>query len=167
MFNWDMETNTITLGQFLNSKIFHDFCSISPDGKHFATYFLDKPNKNGWNICVSVSRPPYFTAIAFKEHNDVFRGDVGGWASSNEFKIFTNNGGVVDGVEVGSIIAKGCDGTGQSFRHLDGPYKIQEKIVDVSNSSLIVDDVELMNFRDYKEHVSMPAPSDYPIKINI
>jgi len=66
MIRWDLETDQFDLGQWLNCTVKTERSGLSEDGKLFAYYALDYRRKSQieGGPHVSISRPPYFSALA-------------------------------------------------------------------------------------------------------
>lgn len=93
MLVWDLNTDTVTPGQWLTGKVFTERCDISPDGKHvvvFSRGYSVEPL--GVNLAqvetlparywTTVCRPPFFSPIAVWATLMSYCG--GGFWTSNE-----------------------------------------------------------------------------------
>jgi len=64
MLRWDLKTDKVQAGQWLNARVYERRADLSPDGRHlifFAATHKGGPASN-WT---AISRPPYFTALHF------------------------------------------------------------------------------------------------------
>lgn len=66
MIRWDLKTDEFEMGQWLKARVYEDQCDLSPDGQLFAYQANDghylRPEGGVYSV---VSRPPFFTALAF------------------------------------------------------------------------------------------------------
>lgn len=63
---WHTDSDTFEHGQWMKNRVYERRCDLSPDGSLFAYFAFGsshdtEPGKDSW---VSVSRPPWFTALA-------------------------------------------------------------------------------------------------------
>lgn len=63
MLRWDLATDRVVGGQWLSGRLYLDRCDLSPDGE-LLVYFCGKFNAKV-HAFTAVSRPPFFTALAF------------------------------------------------------------------------------------------------------
>lgn len=63
MLRWDLEKDELTAGQWLKGSVESSASNVSPDGQ-LVVYSATKGGKG----FTAVSRPPYFTALAFWPH---------------------------------------------------------------------------------------------------
>lgn len=63
MLRWDLATDEIEPGQWLSGRLYEERCDVSPDGR-LVVYFAGK-FKKAVDTFSAISRPPYFTALAF------------------------------------------------------------------------------------------------------
>lgn len=97
---WDLNSDEITGGQWLQGRVYTKRCDVSPDGKHLviaaANYSVSHRKKNqatvsdlrmtdGWT---AISKPPYFTAVALWFTGCAWNG--GGIWNTNE-ELWINN----------------------------------------------------------------------------
>ncbi len=79
MIRWHTDTDTFEVGQWLHAKIFDLRCDISPDGQFVISFvarinrktLADKEFTYSWT---TISRPPYFTALALWPKGDSWNG---------------------------------------------------------------------------------------------
>ncbi|RYG27251.1 hypothetical protein EON82_00185 [bacterium] len=67
MVRWDLKTDEFEVGQWLNARVYEDQCDLSPDGQLFVYQANDGQysTREFGGVYSVVSRPPYFTALAF------------------------------------------------------------------------------------------------------
>jgi hypothetical protein len=75
MLRWNLRDDALTPGQWFVGRVYERACSLSPDGELFLYYA-----RKGPNTFTALSRPPYFTALAFWPHNTFVTG--GGFFAS-------------------------------------------------------------------------------------
>jgi len=89
---WDLNSDTVTPGQWLKGRVHTGRCDVSPDGRYLVLTATNYANQyrpqehvlshphlaNGWT---AISRPPYFTALALWFTGDGYSGG-GVWASN-------------------------------------------------------------------------------------
>jgi hypothetical protein len=63
MLRWDLATDRVEGGQWLSGRIYEERCDLSPDGA-LLVYFAGK-FKPEVDTFTAISRPPFFTALAF------------------------------------------------------------------------------------------------------
>jgi hypothetical protein len=63
LIRWDLRTDVLTLGQWLVGTVYTGPSGLSADGELLVYYA-----RKGRQTFTAVSRPPYFTALAFWEH---------------------------------------------------------------------------------------------------
>lgn len=71
LLTWNLETDTLTPGQWFRGRIYDRRCDLSPDGEllvYFAGY------RGPYRSWTAVSRPPYLTALAFWPKGDGWGG---------------------------------------------------------------------------------------------
>lgn len=85
MLLWDLDTDTVTSGQWIKAKILTPYAQVSDDARYVAFLASDyryrkKSHRLSWprhvrnhTRWVAVSRPPYFTAIGLWSAVDIFR----------------------------------------------------------------------------------------------
>ncbi len=75
---WDLETDRLTLGQWLKGAIYERRADLSPDGRHMI-YFAGthRPSGETGGTWTAVSRAPYLKALALWGKGDAWCG--GGW----------------------------------------------------------------------------------------
>ncbi len=61
MWHWNTETDEFTAGQWFRGRCYEDSCDISSNGR----YFISRMAKRGDDYHTSISRPPYFSALAY------------------------------------------------------------------------------------------------------
>jgi hypothetical protein len=63
---WHTETDAIEHGQWMHARVYERRCDLSADGSLFVAFVRDSagPNQANADTWVTVSRPPYFTALA-------------------------------------------------------------------------------------------------------
>ncbi|EGF90901.1 hypothetical protein ABI_23130 [Asticcacaulis biprosthecium C19] len=65
LLTWDLESDTLTAGQWFKGRIYERRCDLSPDGEllcYFAAKHHGRPGT--WT---AISRPPYLKALALWE----------------------------------------------------------------------------------------------------
>lgn len=77
LLRWDLRDDTVRAGQWLIGRVAPGPCGLSPDGE-----LLIYEARKGTQTFTAVSRPPYFTALAFWEYASPWTG--GGFFSANE-----------------------------------------------------------------------------------
>ena len=89
LLRWDLRDDTVRAGQWLIGRVAPGPCGLSPDGE-----LLIYEARKGTQTFTAVSRPPYFTALAFWEYASPWTG--GGFFSANEvtdvWSYFATNG---------------------------------------------------------------------------
>ena len=87
---WDRRTDELTVGQWLNGRIYERRSDLSPDGKYLIYFALnghwDSESKGSWT---AVSRAPYLRAIAMFPKGD---GWHGGGLWTGERRYWLNDG---------------------------------------------------------------------------
>lgn len=69
---WDLANDTITPGQWIKARVYERRCDLSPDGEMLAAFIArHKPPLGTWT---TLSRPPYFTALALWPKGDAWGG---------------------------------------------------------------------------------------------
>jgi hypothetical protein len=76
LLTWDLATDTVTEGQWLNGRIYERRCDLAPEGD-LLLYFAASYRKPYYSWS-AVSRPPYFTALALWPKGD-------GWGGGGHF----------------------------------------------------------------------------------
>ncbi len=68
MISWSIDNDTIVKGQWLTKKKI-DFkrCVLQNDGEFFRYVMIEPP----YNICLIISKPPYFTALGIEKNLDM------------------------------------------------------------------------------------------------
>ncbi len=75
---WDRATDTFEDGQWLRARVYEERCDLSADGAHFIYFALDgRWHGESSGSYSAISRPPYFTAVAFFPQGDCW--GSGGW----------------------------------------------------------------------------------------
>ncbi len=74
--HWDLETDRITLGQWLKGRIYERRCDLSPDGRHMIAFAgthnpFDTETGGTWT---AVSRTPWLTALDLWPKGDSWNG---------------------------------------------------------------------------------------------
>ena len=69
-FGWDLDTDTITPGQWLMGRLYERRADLSPDGRHMI-YFVKKGRRGSWT---AISRAPWLKAITFYPWGDCWNG---------------------------------------------------------------------------------------------
>ncbi len=69
---WDLRDDTLAAGQWFFGRIFERRCDLSPDGE-LLVYFAAK-HTGPYRTWTAVSRPPFFTALAFWPKGDTWGG---------------------------------------------------------------------------------------------
>ena len=70
---WDRETDRFVEGQWLRKHVAPDYCSVSPDGRHFLYHVRNaKPDTPASESYTVISQPPYFTALALFPQGSTF-----------------------------------------------------------------------------------------------
>jgi len=77
LLRWDLRDDTVRAGQWLIGRVAPAPCGLSPDGE-----LLIYEARKGAQTFTAISRPPYFTALAFWEYASPWTG--GGFFSANE-----------------------------------------------------------------------------------
>ncbi len=88
---WDLETDRVTPGQWIKGKVFVERSDVSQDGRYLIAAVSNYTRMHGENpldFWTAISRPPYFTAIAFFESTSTYEGG-GFWKSKTE--VWLNN----------------------------------------------------------------------------
>lgn len=76
-FLWNRQDDSFVLGQWLKGRIYQYRCDISPDGKHWMYFAMDRFSKT----MTVVAKTPYLKALDFITQDDVWNG--GGLFKSN------------------------------------------------------------------------------------
>jgi hypothetical protein len=76
VLNWDLETDTLTPGQWFRGRIYDRRCDLSPDGKLLVYFAGYRGEYRSWT---AISRPPYLTALALWPKGD-------GWGGGGLFQ---------------------------------------------------------------------------------
>lgn len=76
MARWDLQTDTLTHGQWLAGRVYPEVSGLSPDGRLLVYYA-----RKGARTFTAVSQPPYFTALAFWENTSPWT--AGGFFQDN------------------------------------------------------------------------------------
>ncbi len=76
MLRWDLRTDELVAGQWLVGRLYESACGLSPDGELLVYYA-----RKGRLKFTAVSRPPYFTALAYWE--DGWPPTAGGFFDGN------------------------------------------------------------------------------------
>lgn len=63
LLRWDLATDRVEGGQWLSGRVYEERCDLSPDGE-LLVYFAGK-FKSKVDTFTAISRPPFFTALAF------------------------------------------------------------------------------------------------------
>lgn len=115
LLSWDLDTDTLTPGQWFRGRIYDRRCDLSPDGEllvYFAGY------RGPYRSWTAISRPPYLTALAFWPKGDGWGG--GGLFSTsrslalNHRPPLSEHSRGVDGDEM--RLAPECDPLPKGFR---------------------------------------------------
>ena len=63
---WHTDTDTFEHGQWIHARVYERRCDLSADGSLFVAFVRDsaRPNQANRDTWVTVSRPPWFTALA-------------------------------------------------------------------------------------------------------
>lgn len=89
-FLWDLESNSVTIGQWFKGRIYSLRADLSPDGKHMIYFAMDgrwsREAKGSWT---AVSRAPFLKAIALYPKGDCWFGG-GLWKDNTRYWL---NGG--------------------------------------------------------------------------
>src|SRR5215469_5959559 len=72
LLSWNLETDEIDAGQWLKARIYERRCDLSPSGEKLV-YFAANFRKPFYSW-TAISRPPYFTALAFWPKGDCWGG---------------------------------------------------------------------------------------------
>ena len=72
MLLWNLRDDTIEAGQWFFGRVYERRCDLSPDGE-LLVYFAAK-HTGPYKTWTAVSRPPYFTALAFWPKGDTWGG---------------------------------------------------------------------------------------------
>lgn len=113
---WNRRSGDVSLGQWLNGRIYEHRSDLSPDGKHLIYFAYHGGRGQGWT---AVSRAPWLRALAWLRQEHTWHG---GGAFTSDGKVFLNGGGelpVIDGLEQASpdVLPHGTDGF-----HMGGLY---------------------------------------------
>ena len=65
VMKWDLENDVIEHGAWIKAKLYPQYSSISPNGKHICTRLRQghKEDEPKWNTCFSVSTHPWLQAL--------------------------------------------------------------------------------------------------------
>ena len=77
LLRWDLRDDTVTAGQWLVGRVAPGPCGLSPDGE-----LLIYEARKGTKTFTAISRPPFFTALAFWEYASPWTG--GGFFAAND-----------------------------------------------------------------------------------
>ncbi len=83
---WDLDTDILEFGQWINKKVPMRNCDVSPSGK-YVIYYVD--NSEHMNCRTIISKAPYWTALTAWEHGDALF-DSGGGLFESEKSILLN-----------------------------------------------------------------------------
>lgn len=100
MLRWNLRNDRIEGGQWIEARIHVDRCDISPDGELVAA-FVASNRRKPWTW-TSISRPPYFTALAVWPKGDSWGG--GGLFGSDTHLFLWHDTGVKDGIEQSRLL---------------------------------------------------------------
>lgn len=66
LLTWDLNTDEVTSGQWLSSRVHFERCDLSPNGKLLIYFAANYKPKADWqeHSYTAISRPPFFTALA-------------------------------------------------------------------------------------------------------
>jgi hypothetical protein len=84
---WHTDTDEIEYGQWFHGRLPENRCDLSPDGSLFI-YFASKYGTQ-FNTWTTISRPPYFTALALWPLGDSWGG--GGWFADERTVLLGHN----------------------------------------------------------------------------
>lgn len=70
---WNRQTDTFTLGQWLQGQIYEDQSDLSPDGKHFLYFAMGKGSYERW---IALSKTPYLKALDFYKGSSCIGGGL-------------------------------------------------------------------------------------------
>jgi len=92
MILWNTDNDTFEDGQWLRHKVYHEHCSLSPDGRYFIYTALngkwDSITKGSYT---AISHPPYFTALALYPHGDMWSVGGGRFVGNNLYILNTHS----------------------------------------------------------------------------
>lgn len=84
-FLWDLDRDTVTVGQWFKGRIYPMRADLSPDGKHMIYFAMDgrwsSESKGSWT---AVSRAPFLKALAFYPKGDCWYGG-GLWRDNHQY----------------------------------------------------------------------------------
>lgn len=64
VLGWNLDTDEVSLGQWLMGRIFVRRCDLSPDGRHLIYFTMHNSRPADLDVCwTAVSRAPYLTAL--------------------------------------------------------------------------------------------------------
>lgn len=86
MIIWNLDNDTLELGQWINKKVPMRNCDVSPSGKYMI-YFVD--NFGNGDSRTVISKPPFWTALTAWGHGDALF-DTGGGLFVDEKTILLN-----------------------------------------------------------------------------
>ncbi|MBS1721416.1 MAG: hypothetical protein JSS66_00250 [Armatimonadetes bacterium] len=96
MLLWNLDTDEVTPGQWVTSRVHTDWCDVSPNGRYLVSLLADYSDRHArkvernhglsdrWAVTnwTTISRPPYFTALAVWFGGSYAGG--GGWWDDDE-----------------------------------------------------------------------------------
>ncbi|MDI2090518.1 hypothetical protein [Commensalibacter oyaizuii] len=68
LVRWDLRNDTLEHGQWLKGRVYEKRCDLSPSGEYLI-YFISRMDSKGY-CGTMVSKPPFFTALAYWKHGD-------------------------------------------------------------------------------------------------
>jgi hypothetical protein len=90
---WNLETDELSLGQWLKGRIYEMRGDLSPDGKYMIYFAMDGRWQKGPGSWTAVSKTPYLKALAFYPKGDCWFGG-GLWTGNRTYNV--NGGGVAE-----------------------------------------------------------------------
>lgn len=94
MLLWNLDTDEVTSGQWVKARVYAGACDLSPNGDLLVAMLGDwgdgrgqrHGRKHGTGGYTTISRPPYFTALAVSVHGTTWWGG-GFWRSNDHLEL--------------------------------------------------------------------------------
>jgi hypothetical protein len=158
MLKWNLRTDRIEGGQWIDARIHVERSDISPDGQLVACFAASYRRAPGtWT---AISRPPYFTALAVWPKGDSWGG--GGLFASDDHFLLWHDSHVQYGVDQFKLM----DGFALPKRFRVQPFFGNSPVLacDVEQSRMVLSG---WRFTQRGEHGKSTADSDlnYPLKV--
>ncbi|CAI3926893.1 unnamed protein product [Commensalibacter communis] len=88
LINWNLSNDTLEHGQWLKGRVYENRCDLSPSGKYLIYFATGQHGTRRGYVGTMVSKPPFFTALAYWKHGGHTWG--GGGVFENEKTIQLN-----------------------------------------------------------------------------